>query len=540
MSTAFNQEKFLVPRLSKAETEFSVSWAYPNSYAVGMTGLGYQLIWWLLEQNRDIEVRRVFTDLQEEGWQKSELFGFTLSWELDYVNVLKLLKLSGCALRSADRSLSDPLVFGGGPVLAANPEPFADFFDVILIGDAEIMLPKLLEAWREARRLPDKEDRLAYLSQIEGIYVPSRYSVDYVSEEGPIKAINHAATAPAIIKKQAFVAPADYVAHSVILTEEGSWGDKFLIELARSCPQECRFCLASYLTRPFRSANIDTVLAKIDMVLPYSKKIGLLGPSVTEHPDFAELAQALIAKKETDLEISVSSIRMDTVDPLILKMLVTLGQRSVTIALESGSERLRSIMKKNLSEKEIWQGMEAIAASGLESVKFYGIVGLPGETQYDLEETVRLLSELKKTYKRLRLVFGISSFVPKAQTPFQWASRDRESAKKIEYLRSRLAKQGIDIRAESHNWSEVQTFLSRADRRSAPLLLQMAEGEHTVGAWRRGMRKPPIASPDLDSVVYRQIPYDEILPWSHLVDEAKFVMLQKNAQAAEQLAGAIP
>lgn len=534
MSTVFSQETLMLPRPLKGRQEFSVSWAYPNSYAVGMAGLGYQLIWWLFEQNPDIAVRRVFTDVQEEGWESSELFGFTLSWELDYANVLALLEKAGCHLLSEERELDEPLIFGGGPVLGANPEPFADFFDVILLGDAEVMIPCLLEAWKSARRLPDRKSRLEYLSRFDGIYVPSLYKFAY-RERGPIEAINALASAPAIVRKQTFTAPDDYVAHSVLLAPEGSWGNKFLVELVRSCPQECRFCLASYLTRPFRAANLDTVMQKIELALGYTKQIGILGPSVTEHPQFSRLAEYLISRG--DAEVSVASIRMDTIDPLILKMLVALGQRSVTVALESGSERLRGIMKKNLSEAEIWQGMDLIAGCGLEGVKFYGIVGLPGEIQEDIDETVRLLCQIKKTYRRLRIVFGISSFVPKAQTPFQWAARDRQSAQKTEYIRKRLAKNGIDVRPESHNWSDVQTFLSRADRRASEVLLHMYRSKGTVGEWKRQLRAPSGMCPDSEFSIYRTIPYDEMLPWAHIMDEAKSAMLYRHAKLADQSAG---
>lgn len=530
---AFSQEKLIVPRPAKGDAEFAVSWAYPNSYAVGMAGLGYQLIWWIIDQDPSVVVRRVFTDIQEEGWEKAEMLGFTLSWELDYINVLSLLKQAGCPLRSAERGLNEPLVFGGGPVLVANPEPFADFFDVILLGDAEVMLPRLLAGWKAARRLPSRQSRLEELSQIEGVYAPSLYRFDYEEGASAIKRIQALPPAPPVLQKQAFVAPDDYVAHSVLIAPEGTWGDKFLVEIVRSCPQECRFCLASYLTRPFRGANLETVLQKIDLAVKHTKEIGLLGPSVTEHPHFAQLAESLIARG--NMRISVASIRMDTVDPLILKMLVTLGQRSVTIALESGSERLRAIMKKNLTEQEIWQGMDMIAASGLESVKFYGMVGLPGETQEDLDETVRLMSKLKQAYRKLRIVLGISSFVPKAQTPFQWSGRDRAAGEKTEYIRRRLAKKGIDIRAESHNWSDIQTFLSRADRRAADLLLQIDDKNNTVGTWRRLLRNPPNGCPGGESVVFRQIPYDEVLPWSHLMDEAKAEMLKRHSRAAQEL-----
>lgn len=528
----FKDENLLLPRPAKAAGEIDLAWIYPNTYSIGMAGLGFQLIWWLLQQEPDLCIRRVFTDIEEAGWQNSELLGFTLSWELDYANILQVLAKGGVKALSACREDKDPIVFGGGPVLTANPEPFAEFFDVILLGDAEVTIPNLVQGWREARSLSSRQERLRALAKVEGLYVPALYRYVLSDPRGPIERIEPILEdIPEYPRKQAYSAPSDYAAHSVILSPEGGWGDMFLLELVRSCPQECRFCLASFLTRPFRFPSVETALSKIDLALKYTKRVGLLGPSVTEHPHFGQLAEALIDKK--DLEVSIASIRMDTIDPLILKMLVTLKQRSVTIALESGSERLRGIMKKNLSEAEIWTGMDLIAASGIEQVKFYGIVGLPGETEQDLAETVRLLTAIKKKYKKLRIIFGVSSFVPKAQTPFQWSARDKDCARKLEYVRKNLAKIGIDVRPESHNWSDVQTYLSRADRRVTPLLLELAENSGKLGAWKQLFRRELEFSPSAEFYIYREINREEFLPWSHLLDAPKRLILERHKQAAE-------
>lgn len=498
-----------------------------------MSGLGYQLVWWLMEQEPDVRTYRVFTDIAENGWESSSLIGFTLSWELDYVNVLSILKRAGVPLLARERGPEHPLIFGGGPVLTANPEPFAEIFDVVLLGDAELTVPSLFASWREFRSESSRAELLRKMSKSPGLYVPSLYNYVLEDKQGPIKQIQATGDSPPVVSRQAFSAPDNYLAHSVVLAPGGSWGDMFLLELARSCPQECRFCLASYLTRPFRGANIDTVLEKIDLAMKYTKRIGIVGPSVTEHPQFNELAERLM--KVPELQISIASIRMDTIDPLILKMLVALGQKSVTIALESGSERLRQIMKKNLTESEIWSGMDLIAACGIEQVKFYGMVGLPGEIQQDLDETVRLISEIKKRYRRLRIVFGISSFVPKAQTPYQWSGRDKASGDKLEYLRKRLAKIGVDVRPESHNWSDIQAFLSRADRRITPVLLELAESSAKLGAWKKAFKNMGKDSPVSDFYIYREIPIDECLAWSHLVDEPKKLILNRQKNLSDAL-----
>lgn len=533
------KEVVLVSRPIKSKPQINVAWAFPNSYEIGMASLGYQLVWWLLEQDLDLQVSRVFTNSAESNWQQSELIGFTLSWELDFINVLSLLKQCSLNVLASERTDSCPIVFGGGPALAANPEALGDFFDVVLLGDAEAVIPDFLSCWKEIRHLASRKEKLLRLSQIPGIYVPSLYQYKLVSNKGPIESVAPIVDgAPVHPQKRVFDPPADYAAHTLILAPESTWANLFCIEVVRSCPQECRFCLASFLTRPFRAASVETLLSKIDLGLAHTKKIGLLGPSVTEHPKFDQLAEGLMARPETD--ISIASVRVDSLNATILNMLHKLGQKSVTMAIESGSERLRAVMKKNLKEEQIWQAVDLIEKTGLSGLKFYGIVGLPGEEDADLQETIRLLTQLKKQYKRLHHVFGVSSFVPKAQTPFQWAGRDCKSGDKLEFVRKNLSKLGIEVRPESHNWSDIQALLSRGDRRLTPLLLQIAEGKGNLGAWRQAMRKMPDNCPDSDYYIYRNIPYEETLPWSHLVDEPKADMLLKHSHTADKLAEEIP
>jgi len=540
----FPAEKFLIERPLKKRSEFSVAWFYPNTYTVGMAGLGYQLVFRLLDSDEDIAVLRGFTDAEEPEVPDAEIFGFTLSWELDYANILSILKKHDIPLSSKDRDESHPLVFGGGPVLTANPEPFADIFDIILLGDAEVAVPSFLAAYRQSRTLGSRRERLLSLANADGIYIPQFYDVAYAGDigmnNGPVISIKpNSSGVPELPRKKIFSPPPDYVAHSIVLTPDSAWGNMFLVEVVRSCPQECRFCLASFLTRPFRSTNVDTLMSAIELGLKHTNKIGLLGPSVTEHPKFDEIAARLRGRAE--LSLSIASVRADTLSREILDTLVSLGQKSVTIAIESGSERLRSIMKKNLTEEEILTAVANVEASGLESIKFYGIAGLPHETQEDIDETIRLMTQLKKKHKKLRFVFGISSFVPKAQTPFQWNGRDRQCGKKLEYVRKNLSKIGIDVRPESHNWSDIQALLSRGDRRLHPILKAVEANSGNLGAWKKAMKEASLAGQGMPSVrdyyIFRDIPKSEVLPWSHLQDEEKTLYLGKHNDAALALAG---
>ncbi len=527
----FANEIRLLPSPAKSEVTREVAWCFPGNYSIGMSGLGFQLVYCLLDEQPDFRIRRVFQDTEESIGRDCRLFGFTMSWELDFINVLSMLKKHGIPYLSQARQDSDPIVFGGGPVLTANPEPYANIFDVILLGDAEETIPRFAECIRSLDRSDDRAAILKKLAQTPGIYVPSLYSFDY-DYGATARPIDDAA--PQQVSKLLFRASDDYVAHSKILTPDTTWGDIFLIEVARSCPQECRFCLASYLTRPFRAALVDTVLSRIDLALPFTRKIGLMGPSITEHPNFIDLIDGLLERSKTGepLNVSVASVRADTLDVELVRKLSTLGQKSLTIALESGSERLRRIMKKNLTEEQVIAAADAIAGGGMKGVKFYLIAGLPFEEWHDLEETVRLITLIKKRHKKLKMVAGISSFVPKAQTPFQWKGRDRKSKEKIEFLRKNLAKIGVEVRPESHNWSDIQALLSRGDRRLTDVLLGVAERGDTLGAWKAALRERDDHVPSLDYYAYRDIEENEPLPWSHLCQVEKSSYINKQMHQA--------
>ncbi len=527
----FDNEIRLVPKPLKTSPDIKVAWCFPHDYSIGMSGLGFQLIYHLLDSAPDVDVTRVFKDVEEQGANQCELFGFTVSWELDFINILAMLKAHGIDWLSKDRDDNAPLVFGGGPVLSANPETYADIFDVILLGDAEETIPVLLNAVRESKALNSRLKRLEHLASCPGIYVPSLYSFEYESPLGPISSVKTLSScAPSHVSKLLFRAKENYIAHSIILSPDTTWGDTFLLEIVRSCPQECRFCLASYLTRPFRTAPVSTILEKVDMAREHTNRFGLMGPSITEHPEFDSILDGLLERDQ--LSVTVASVRADTLTTKLASSLRALGQKSVTIALESGSERLRRIMKKNLTEPEILAAVDAIESGGMSGVKFYGIAGLPYETMDDVNETIRLMTQLKRAHKKLKFVFGVSSFVPKAQTPYQWKGRDPESKKKTEHLRKNLAKIGIDIRPESHNWSDIQGLLSRGDRRLTPVLLSVASAGESLGAWRKALRDFEDSVPSLDYYAYRDIESDEILPWAHLANEEKSPYLARQMAEA--------
>ncbi|AGY56486.1 B12-binding domain-containing radical SAM protein [Gloeobacter kilaueensis] len=489
-----------------------VIFAFPNTYEIGITSLGYQVVWRLLASCPGVEVARLFTDIHETLPARPELFGFSFSWELDYDNVLALLEKQRIPVWAAEREEEHPLVFGGGPVFTANPEPFALFFDFFLLGDGEELIAEVIAAYQQVRTA-SRRQKLLRLAQIPGVYVPAFYEGDYREGEARIEPVVEGI--PATLERRTF--RGGQLSHSAVVTERCAWPGIFMVEVARSCPEMCRFCLASYLTLPFRSANVETgLLPAIEKGLQVTNRLGLLGASVTQHPQFAQIIDYLARPEHADVRLSVSSVRTNTLSPQFCRTLAARGSQSVTIAIESGSERLRRIVNKKLSNDEIFSAAATASAAGLQGLKLYGMCGVPGEIQSDLDATAELLVRLKKQNPRLRLSFGCSTFVPKAHTPFQRYGVDPKAEKKLQSLQKALRPQGIDFRPESYNWSVIQALLSRGDRRVAQVLERTRHYGSTLGSFRRAFKDFKGQLPPLDYYVHAQWPDGATLPWQHL------------------------
>jgi radical SAM superfamily enzyme YgiQ (UPF0313 family) len=514
-SSAFDSEKLLFTPANPKNDAIPLIFAFPNEYTVGITSLGYQVVWATLAMRDDLQVSRLFTDIQEQLPRHPEILGFSMSWELDYVNIFNLLESLNIPLRASHRTENHPLVFGGGPVLTANPEPFADFFDVVLLGDGEILLSSFIDAYQEVRNA-QREVKLKRLAQVPGIYIPSLYDVEYFSNDGEIKSIHpRDSDIPAVIQKQTY--RGNTLSASTIVTEKAAWENIFMVEVVRSCPEMCRFCLASYLTLPFRTASLEkSLIPAIEQGLKVTNRLGLLGASVTQHPEFSELLDYISQPKYDDVRLSVASVRTNTVTEKLAATLAKRDTRSLTIAVESGSENLRQIINKKLDNEEIIQAAVNAKAGGLSSLKLYGMVGIPGEESADLDATVAMMKNVKKAASGLRLTLGCSTFVPKSHTPFQWFGVNKEAEKRLKFLQKQLKPQGIDFRPESYNWSIIQTLLSRGDRRLSYLLELTRDFGDSLGSYKRAFKELKGKIPDLDFYVYSHWSTEQILPWNHL------------------------
>ncbi len=530
----FAAERLTFTPIAADPNAVKLIYAFPNEYSVGITSLGYQVVWSSLATREDVAVSRLFTDIGESLPSKTELLGFSLSWELDYANIFQMLASLGIPRRSCDRDNEHPLVFGGGPVLTANPEPFADFFDVILLGDGENLLDNFIQAYKEVRDLP-RDRKLRHLATIPGIYVPSLYRVRYVQPDGEIAAIEPVdSEIPAKVTKQTY--RGNTLSVSSVVTEQAAWPNIYMVEVVRSCPEMCRFCLASYLTLPFRTPSLETsLIPAIEKGVQFTNRIGLLGASVTQHPEFKELLEYINQPKFDDVRLSVASVRTNTVTEKFARILANRGTKSLTIAVESGSDRVREIINKKLENDAIVEAAVNAKAGGLKGLKLYGMVGIPGEEAEDIDATIAMMKNVKKAAGGLRLTLGCSTFVPKSHTPFQWFGVDKKADKRLKYLQKHLRPAGIDFRPESYNWSVIQALLSRGDRRLSYLLENVREYGDSLGSYKRAFKELKGTLPPLDFYVHENWSSDRILPWDHLAGPLPKETLQKHAQSSEAL-----
>lgn len=515
------EEKFFYKPAVKSHNAVPVWFCFPATYMIAMCSLGYLHLFRLLDEDRDIYPEKFFTDTEKtvHNVKDVEIMGFSVSFEFDFMGIFSVLKKHNIPLRSKDRQENFPLIFGGGPVLTANAEPFADFFDVIIVGDGEEVLIEMMNAYKEVRNL-SKTEQLLYLSKIEGLYIPSLYDFEYNSNGVIASITKNTEAAPDKINKRC-VKDLSECLYSPIITEKSVFPNMFLIETARGCPKMCKFCIASYLSLPSRYPLYENIIEVIEKGLNHTGKIGLLGALITEHPDFERICEYILnIRKQRKFDISVSSLRVDKITPLIIKTLVECGQKQTTVAVEAGSERLRNYIGKQLTEEDILKGVKIANENGLSGLKVYGMLGLPSETQEDIEELANLMKKLKKENKGFNLTLSVSSFVPKAQTPFQWEERlpDKIINDRSDYLRKELNINKIMYKPTSVKWDYIQAIISRGDRRISYVMEKVSELGGTIGSWSKAYKDISVDMniPEFDWYALRKRDFEEILPWENI------------------------
>ena len=509
-----------------------VALAFPNTYFVGMSNLGLQTVYRLFNDDDGIVCERVFlppkSELAAQLASRAPLvtiesqtpvadfdvFAFSVSFEWDYTNVLTMLRLAGIPARAAARSHHHPLVMIGGAVTFVNPEPLALFADVIAAGEGEALIPPLVGVFQAAS---DRDDVLRRLAAERGFYVPAFYDVSY-ADDGTIAAFvaREGTGAPPVVRKAALkTTDAVDPPATTIFTPDTEFGSRFLVEVVRGCANLCRFCWAGYNylpVRPFPKARILELAAR---ARPHSKRAGLVSIALCDHPEIEEILTRLV---EMGYSISPASLRLDDLTPAIIRLLRESGERTVTIAPETGSDRLRRVINKTVTNDEILAAAEMIFASGIENLKLYFMVGLPTEQDEDLVAIRDLTLQLRDVMMRHararghigRIVGSVNPLVPKPGTAYQWLpmEADVNVERKLKRMRSLMA--GIDnvffnMKSERHSF--YQALLSLGDRRVAPAI---EAAERNGGQWRAAVAD---AGVDAGFFVFRDRSADTVLPW---------------------------
>ena len=533
----------------------SVALVFPNAYRIGMSNLGLQVVYSLLNRREDVVAERVFLPEGKEmslcvdagkgllsleslsPLRRFDLVAFSLSFENDYPNILRILSLGKIPYLSEDREEHHPFVMAGGITVFLNPEPLAPFFDFFLLGEAEATLEGFLVAFREikAHSVARREALKALARAVKSLYVPSLYRIGY-HKNGTIQ--SREPLDPAAPEKIEVLRPkfAETPARtSTLLTPESEFADRVLIELGRGCTRSCRFCAAGYVYRPPRVHEKASLLKTVSEVLEKHKSVGLLSACVSDIPGIEEITGLILREGG---RFSVSSLRADSLTQPLVENLRDAGQKTVAIAPEAGSERLRKVVNKHLTREQIVDAVSVIGAAGDFSLRLYFLVGLPTETREDVSEVLELVKSIKHhlvkeaaTRGRMRQIkLSINCFVPKPFTPFQWFPMDTvQSLKdKQKWLKKALGREGgIKVGFDLPKWAYVQALLSLGDRRVASMLLLSHVHEEN---WKKAFMHSEV-NPDF--FVYRSKGLDENLPWDfidhgitkkHLIKEYKLAL----------------
>jgi radical SAM superfamily enzyme YgiQ (UPF0313 family) len=506
----------------------AVALVYPNTYFHGMSNLGFQYVHHFFNQREDSLCERFFLpDSQDAalvGGKKPALVSlesgrpladfdlvcFSISFENDYLNLPRIFDLGRLPLFAADRDARHPLVVCGGVVAFLNPEPLADIMDIFAVGEGEVLLPELMRVLAEGG---DRETLMRRCAARPGFYVPRFYRVIY-REDGGIASRQPLEGAPERVRRQWLPDLDGSPCRSFVFCRDSEFASMGLIEISRGCGRGCRFCAAGHIYLPPRERSPQALAADMDAIMPFRAKLGLVSAAVSDYSRLPELAGALDTRGAA---FSASSVRVDSLDRSLLRRLIDCGHRTLTLAPEAGSERLRDVINKGFNEDQILASVAIATAEGIINLKLYFLIGLPTETGQDIEELSCLVEKIHAVWlaesKRLgrlgNLSLSVNPFIPKPFTPFQWEGMAplpllKERIKAIRARVGRLSASGVHF--EPLRAAQLQAFLASADRRAARVLVPLSQGKNLHQACREAGLEP-------DFFIHRKRGRDEIFPW---------------------------
>lgn len=496
----------------------SVCIVYPNTYHIGMSNLGFQGIYTILNRRPDTVCERAFLPDEEDReeylrtrseivsmeskrpLQRFDVVAFSVSFENDYPNILEILHMARIPARAAGRKEVHPLLVMGGVCAFSNPEPLAPFFDVVFIGEAEEMLPEFIDAFRDSR---SREDLREKAQGIEGLYLPQQYDVDYEAD-GRIAVRTARGGAPDRITRRVVKDISGHSFRPSIITTETEFSGMYLTEAMRGCPWHCRFCVAGSVYKPVRKKAPAALKEEIADAMLVGGRVGLIAPSLTDYPHTAEILRM------DGVDFSITSLRASKRSAELMTFLR--GHKSVSIAPEAGTQRLRDVIDKRITEEDILETAELILAGGTETLRLYFMVGLPTESDEDIEGIVSLVTRIRKSLEHGKIVLTLSTFVPKPFTPFQWHPMERMEVvkRRLKSVKQQLAQlKGVKVFHDVPKYAYMQGLFSRGDRRISGVLERMKCAED----WKKASADEGI---DADSRLFRQPDLSDILPWDFI------------------------
>lgn len=513
-------------------TEQKVAIVYPNTYFVGMSNLGLHIIYEEINLHPSSVCERIFLPEKKEldvydktktplmsvetqrPMHQFDVVAFDVTFEMDYFHIPLMLRYGRVPVMSEDRTGFDPIVIAGGPCATFNPEPFADFIDAFIIGEGEGIVTAVLERIRKGRENGEsREETIAGLAQIDGVYVPVLYTPQY-DDNKRFVGYDIAEGAPKIIRRH--FEPLTSGGETVIATNFTEFGAMYIIEVARGCGRHCRFCMAGYCFRVPRVRPLDILKEGVDRAEKLGRKVGLMGAAISDYPEVDELVTYIRSK---DMRYSCASLRADSLTQAVVDGLAESGQKTITIAPETGSERLRRVINKGISEENLRTAAQLSAKSGIQHMRLYIMIGLPTETDEDIDAIVGLAERTQAHMAEVgckgRLTLSINPFIPKPFTPFQWMAMDHQKSveKKLQYIKKSLQKnRRIEVLVESPKEAYIQGVLARGDRRLGKVLAACALDRGSK-SFKSEMKR---AGLDMDDCNYRERKFEDYLPWSHL------------------------